>query len=97
MWFWTSTFDLQALKSSGFEPPELDYCLEVNGVRVGMNKKLKDVGCHEGSEVVIVSADGRSLDEYFSISEESGDRDNASSSEKVEQEPEDAVGMGFGY
>ena len=58
------------MRSNGFETPNIEYCLEVNGVRVDMNKKLKDVGCSEGTDVFIVAVDGTPLEKYFYLPNE---------------------------
>ena len=40
-------------------------------MRVDMNKKLKDVGCSEGTNVTIVAVDGTPLENYFYLPNES--------------------------
>ena len=40
-------------------------------MRVDMNKKLKDVGCSEGTDVTIVAVDGTPLENYFYLPNES--------------------------
>lgn len=59
------TFILEVMRTSGFEVPELDYCLEIDGKRVEMKQKLEEAGCSENSEVAVVSVNGESLNQFF--------------------------------
>ena len=43
----------------------MEYCLEINGSRIDMNKKLEEVGCQENTEVTLVACSGEDLDKYI--------------------------------
>ena len=43
----------------------MEYCLEINGSRIDMNKKLEEVGCQENTEVTLVASSGEDLDKYI--------------------------------
>lgn len=81
------TFILNVMRTSGFEVPDLEYCLEVDGKRVGMKQKLEDEGCMENSVVRVVTVNGESLDKHFSMKEKEEDHSKESSSKPVEENP----------
>ncbi|OAO13361.1 hypothetical protein AV274_5036 [Blastocystis sp. ATCC 50177/Nand II] len=56
---------LEILRSGGFDVPQMEYCLEINGSRIDMNKKLEEVGCQENTEVTLVASSGEDLDKYI--------------------------------
>ena len=80
------------MRTSGFEVPELEYCLEIDGKRVEMKQRLEDVGCVENSEVRVVTVTGESLDKHFSVKdEEEEDLPKESSSKTVKENPVEAT------
>ena len=80
------------MRTSGFEVPELEYCLEIDGKRVEMKQRLEDVGCVENSEVRVVTVTGESLDKHFSVKDkEEEDLPKDSSSKTMNENPVKAI------